>query len=207
MKGGIVPKFCPSQKLTTYSRLLVGEASQVLFKAPVDNFRLPAVCRWYAVLILTWFPYSLKKSCQINIELWTLVIDRGIPWSWAMISTKSFATFCAVYVCDKAVKWAYFVRGFTTTIKTLVPTDIGQPSIKSNEISSHSCVGIGNGWSNPEVSWLHICCAGTSHTLPHGPDPCSPTPVESLCNSFVSVWDPPNGCQSSNYGIHFRENP
>lgn len=51
--------------------------------------------------------------------------------------------------CFKGIKYAYLVSLPTTTIIILNLHDLGRPSIKSSNRSSHTLLGIGKGYNNP----------------------------------------------------------
>jgi len=51
----------------------------------------------------------------------------------------------AVYGCASDLKWAYLLNLSTTKSMTLLPIDLGSPSMKSMDMSSHTlpriCIG------------------------------------------------------------------
>lgn len=47
--------------------------------------------------------------------------------------------------CLRHKKWPYFVSLSPTTNMVSKPLDLGSPSTKLRLISSHTCLGIGNG--------------------------------------------------------------
>lgn len=54
-----------------------------------------------------------------------------------------------VYGCLMPIKCAYLDRRSNTTSTVSTPWDRGSPSTKSKEMSSHTLVGVGKGWSKP----------------------------------------------------------
>lgn len=58
---------------------------------------------------------------------------------------KMEARYAAVYLVGSVMKWANLVRQSTMAQIVVLPFELGRWVIKSFEISSHTCSGIGNG--------------------------------------------------------------
>ena len=107
---------------------------------------------WLAVLKLRVVPCRRKISPQ-NLLRKCLsrsdTMERGMPWSLTTSWTKAAATVTAVKGCPSHIKGAYLLNLSTTTKMVSQPSDFGNPSMKSKNISSQTCCGIGRGCSRP----------------------------------------------------------
>ena len=66
-----------------------------------------------------------------------------------MPSKKARATDAAVYGWPSAMKCAYLEKRSTTVRMTDLPPTLGSPSMKSIEISAHTCEGTSRGCRRP----------------------------------------------------------
>ena len=76
-------------------------------------------------------------------------MERGMPWSLTTSRTKAAATVIAVKGCLSPIKWAYLLNLSTTTKMVSLPSDFGNPSMKSKDISYQTCCGIDRGCNRP----------------------------------------------------------
>lgn len=75
-------------------------------------------------------------------------MDCGMPCSLKMLSRKSLAKEDVVYKCARGTKCAYLLNLSMKAMITLLPLDVGSPSMKSMLMSTQNWLGMGNGWSN-----------------------------------------------------------
>jgi len=139
--------FCPCQKRFPTLRVLVCEAPEILLYTSVDHFSLFVGLRVVDRASLQCC--SLRLSHQNKLRKMgsrSLIMERGRPWIFITPATSTSITFLVEYGCPKAKKWPYLVNRSTTTKMEFFPADIGNPSIESRLISSHTWVVTGNDW-------------------------------------------------------------
>ena len=115
-----------------------------------------------------------------------------------MLSTNTIATVLVVNGWESGIKCAYFVSLSTTTRIEDLHILLGSPSIKSIKISSHTCSGMGKGWSSPAGNvfsyfdlWQGSHCLIYSLTLPFMPFQYAI--FFNLCRVFLYPECPPVG--------------
>lgn len=74
---------------------------------------------------------------------------KGIPCNLTMSLTNVCTIWTTINECLVLEKWAYLLSLSTTTIMALTLWDLGKPSMKSMEISSHMRSGISRGCNSP----------------------------------------------------------
>ena len=72
-----------------------------------------------------------------------------MPWSYTSTQTKAATTVTAIKGCLSPIKCAYLLNLSTTTKMVSQPSDFDNPSMKSKDISSQTCCGIGRGCNMP----------------------------------------------------------
>lgn len=86
------------------------------------------------------------------------IIVLGSPCNLTTLSMIALATVGAVNGCFRGMKWPYLVNLSTTTRIALLESDIGNPSMKSIEMSCQAPWGMGNGCKRP-AGWESSCLA------------------------------------------------
>ena len=96
-------------------------------------------------------PIFLNSYCQkelVNILSLSDTTLLGIPWNFPTESKNSLATSEAKKGCVRLIKWENLVNLSIMTRIVSLPSDLGYPLMKSIEISSHACSGMGSGCNN-----------------------------------------------------------
>lgn len=106
---------------------------------------------WKAMLFLNLVPWMVKNSFQNKLTKIVSIWHKWLRESMMFYTSHmNAATTCfAKNEWFKAMKWLYLLKRSTTTIMTSFPDDLGNPSMKSMEISSYTQCGVSNGCSNP----------------------------------------------------------
>lgn len=96
----------------------------------------------------SWVPLSRNNFFQnrlMKIRSLSETMLRGMPWSFPTISMKKDATVSEVWFGVNMPKCIPFEKWSTTTKIVLCPRYSGNPTIKSNQRSSHCRRGTGKG--------------------------------------------------------------
>lgn len=104
-------------------------------------------------------PWALNKCFQkelIKILSQFETINLGTPYNFTILLTKTSATILPLYYAFNGMKCPNLESLSTTTMIVENPWEIGRLLMKSNEISSQTCCGMGNGCSSPAG---HACSA------------------------------------------------
>lgn len=150
VKAGVVAEFGPSTPWSPFFRKVTWEATKIHFHNTVNYLclavRLRILSRCKTKLSLVRRNSSFRNPL-VNVASLSHTMDSGSPWSLKRFSKNIRATSTVVQGCDRATNFTEFENLPTTTNITFLLCDKGSPSIKSIEISIHTCCGTIRGCS------------------------------------------------------------
>ena len=129
---------------------VVWKIPQICFQTFVDNFSLVIILGMIGDVEMQLTSCRQKNAFQkllVKVGSWSDTIEWGMPWSLKILSMNIWSTLAAVNGCWREQKWAYLERRSTTTMMTKLFPYLGNPRMKSIEISHQIVRGFISGWS------------------------------------------------------------